>query len=44
MVTDLLNPKPKGGRAKKKPDLYHRSPQRNWWQWDEGGAKNKRNY
>lgn len=44
VVTDLPNAKSEVGRARKQQDLYHRTPKRNWWQWDEGGAKNQRNH
>lgn len=35
VVTDLLNAESEVGRARKQQDLYHRTPKRNWWQWDE---------
>lgn len=44
VVTDLLNAKSEVGRARKQQDLCHRTPKRNWWQWDEGGAENQRNH
>lgn len=38
VTADLLDPEPEVERAKE-----HKSPKRNWWQWDKGGGKNKRN-